>query len=520
MTHQRANFPIFLSVLTLALLTLAAFLPNLAALWTSDDYVLVYGIYGTPVRSFIQGLSLTTDGNLTPHRALTLWFIGRGGSAGPAAAHALALALHFTNTCIFGALVWRLFRSPMLAFLASAWFCVAPWISQPVIWWSAVCTIVSTICLLTAAHFFLSSFHSTERSRRFGWIFLACMAALIGLLFYDLWLAGFLLFVGVALLEAKEWRERIASLFLMAIPFLIWFGLVAALGPRGAAAERVGITLERVFVVFTTIHLRVANWLVGPDWGALWRMGVEALADPVQAITFFLGVGLLILVLVQIALTRIERGEPVEEFHQRRPSAEAFPWDLLLFSWLMFLASRLVIILQGGVALHSRLNYGAAMAVALVAAALARWFWHRWCYPSAPRCWLAISFAGISILGMTLVTTGRSWHMALSSSAERYTIDLLDQRLKKNPNVRSVAVLGTPVPDIGELSYFSEADGMWLQHVLRRLGHNQQVRVFRSENLPASRSSDLSLMWSGTWPEARVEEVCAGAEPRCGDEAF
>ena len=237
MSPRRANFLIFLSVLSIALLTLAAFLPNLAALWTSDDYVLVHGIYGTPVRSFIQALSRTTDGNLTPHRALTYWFIGRGGSAGPAAAHALALALHFTNTCIFGALVWRLFRSPTLAFLASAWFCVAPWISQPVIWWSSVCTIASTICLLTAAHFFLSSFCPTERARRFGWIFLAWIAAFIGLLLYDLWLAGFLLFVGVALLAAKEWRERIVSLCLMAIPFLIWFGLVAALGPQGNQAE-------------------------------------------------------------------------------------------------------------------------------------------------------------------------------------------------------------------------------------------------------------------------------------------
>jgi hypothetical protein len=514
MPPRGANVLIFLAFLSLALLTLAAFLPNFAAFWTSDDYALVHGIYGTPVRSFIQTLSRTADGNLTAHRALHYWFIASGGSAGPAAAHALALALHFTNTCIFGALVWRLFNSPTLAFLASAWFCVAPWISQPVIWWTSVNTIASTICMLTAAHFFLSSFRPTERARRFSWIFLAWIAAFIGLLLYDLWLAGFLLFVGVALVAGKGWGERIFYLCLMAIPFLIWFGLVASLGPRAGEAERVSISLERVFVVFTTIHLRVANWLVGPDWGALWRMGVEALANPVEAITFFLGVGLLIFVLVKIALTGGDPGESARESQQLRPSAEAFPWDVLLFSWLMFLASRLTIILAGGVALHSRLNYGAAMAVALGAAALAQWAWRRWCYPYELIRWLAIFVAGMSIVVMTLANIGRSRHMAQSSSAERYTIDFLDRRLKEDPNIRSVTVLGTPVPDIGELNYFSEGDGMWLEYVVRSLGNKQRVRVVRADTFTAIPPSDLSLMWSGAWPEARLEEVGGGAEPR------
>ena len=511
MSPGRGYVFILLSFLSLALLTLAAFLPNLAAFWTSDDYVLVQGLYGTPVRSFLQTLSRTADGNLTAHRALHYWFIANGGSAGPTAAHAISLALHFTNTCIFGALVWRLFDSPPLAFLASALFCVAPWISQPVIWWTSVNTIASTICMLTAAHFFLNSFYPAGPARRFGWIFLACMATFIGLLLYDLWLAGFLLFVGVALLAGKGWRERIFSLCLVAVPFLIWLGLVAALGPRGSSADRVGITVERVFVVFTTIHLRVANWLVGPDWGSLWRMGVEALADPLEAISFFLGVGLLIIVLVRIAGG--DRAGPGIESQRLHPS-DNFPWDVLLFSWLMFLAARLVIILQGGVSLNSRLNYGAAMAVALGGAALAQWAWRRWCYPYQLTRWLAIFIAGTSIVAMTLANVGRSRHMAHSSSAERYTIEFLDRRLKEDPNVRSVTVLGTPVPDIGEINYFSEYDGMWLQYVLKSLGNDQRVQVIRADSLPASRSSDLTLIWSGAWPEARLEEIGVGAEPR------
>jgi hypothetical protein len=160
------------------------------------------------------------------------------------------------------------------------------------------------------------------------------------------------------------------------------------------------------------------------------------------------------------------------------------------------------------------MNYGAAMAVALGAAALAQWAWRRWCYPYELIRWLAIFVAGMSIVVMTLANIGRSRHMAQSSSAERYTIDFLDRRLKEDPNIRSVTVLGTPVPDIGELNYFSEADGMWLEYVVRSLGNKQRVRVVRADTFTAIPPSDLSLMWSGAWPEARLEEVGGGAEPR------
>jgi len=124
-----------MAILSLLLLTLAAFLPNLSANWTSDDYALVYDIFGHSRHSFTEALSRSNQGIITPHRLLTYWFIAMGGLWGPTVADALAPVIHFLCAVLFGSLVWRLFASPMLAFLASAWFVTAPWITQPLFWW-------------------------------------------------------------------------------------------------------------------------------------------------------------------------------------------------------------------------------------------------------------------------------------------------------------------------------------------------------------------------------------------------
>ena len=137
-------------------------------------------------------------------------------------------------------------------------------------------------------------------------------------------------------------------------------------------------------------------------------------------------------------------------------SAARFPWPALCIAWMMFLASRLALILLGGVSLHSRLNYGAGMAVALGVAALARWAWHRWCRWSYLLRQSAVIGAVASIMLITLATAGRAQHMALISQAEAYTITFLDEVSRKHPEICSIIIIGTPVPDIGELNYLGD----------------------------------------------------------------
>jgi hypothetical protein len=192
-------------------------------------------------------------------------------------------------------------------------------------------------------------------------------------------------------------------------------------------------------------------------------------------------------------------------WRQEGLAVDDFPWRILFLAWLIFLASRLAIVLQGGTALESRLNYGAAAAVALAAAALARWAWHRWLEKSVVLRWLAIAgFVG-SIALMSLAIAGRALHFALSSQAEAYTITTLAQEVAKHPTIRSIVIVGTPVPDIGELNYFDDGyvGWRWLPTVLARLGYKGKAWVTRSKDRPYPKA-DAVFVWSGTWPQARL----------------
>jgi len=150
------------------------------------------------------------------------------------------------------------------------------------------------------------------------------------------------------------------------------------------------------------------------------------------------------------------------------------------------------------------------MAVALAAAAVAGWAWHRWCKQSSLLRWLATTGFVVSVVLMALATAGHARHIALSSQAESYTITLLAQELAKHPEIRSILVVGTPVPDTtapdAELNYFSEADGSWLRKVLQAyFGYHVDAWVIRSEQLRQKYpNADAVFVWSGEWPRARL----------------
>jgi hypothetical protein len=52
-------------------------------------------------------------------------------------------------------------------------------------------------------------------------------------------------------------------------PLHLLVRLVALLGSHVGSVERIGFTLERLPIVLATIHLRVANRFISPDWLAL-----------------------------------------------------------------------------------------------------------------------------------------------------------------------------------------------------------------------------------------------------------
>lgn len=516
-----------LLIVILLLLALAAFLPGLSALWTSDDYGLVGGLYGNPPPSFWGDLGRSYAGFLTPHRLFNHTLIGFGEVIGPAMAHTLGLTLHLACALFWGVLTWSLFRSHMLTFLACGLFVLAPWVTEPVLWWTGLSTTAATACMLLSANLYLASLSARSATRPW-FVLLSSFALFMSLCWYDLWLAGFLLFFGIALIFPKpltDWKSadlwyRLAiRLAPIAFTFAFWFALVLLLGLRAPQyATPSTFSWARVPIVLASIHLRVANWLVGPDWLGLWKIGVDALTKPVDALVAILGLGSLALMLVQMAIN--PRGGALTDASASRPpgamleklpspvfSTAQFPWPALLLAWMMFLASRLVFLLQAGMDLHTRHSYGAGLAVALAAAALGTWSWYRWCEPYATRRWLAVIAIALVLMLMTLTTAGRARQISLSSQAEAYTIHEINQVLIEHPEVHSLTVVGTPVPDIGELNYFAEYDGMWLNAVLHDLGHRQEVRVIRVLDAhPAQTGADVYFYWSGQWPDARLAQ--------------
>src|SRR5262249_31292587 len=83
--------------------------------------------------------------------------------------------------------------------------------------------------------------------------------------------------------------------------------------------------------------------------------------------------------------------------------------------------------------------------------------------------------------------------------------------LAQHPEIRTITIVGSPVPvpNMGELGYFSEDTGYWLPVVLRQLGFNVKAHVVA--HLTAGEvpdSGNAVFQWSGDWPDARLESVC------------
>ncbi|MEA3212631.1 MAG: hypothetical protein QOE70_5688 [Chthoniobacter sp.] len=427
--------------------------------WVSDDYALVYGAPLKPWPGLEEAFLAGGEGHFSVHRLLCYPFLGYvGGMLGPAASHVLQVLLHLGCGWLLYALLRRLRWPATDAAWAAAGFLVVPWVSQPVYWWSSVCTIVSTIFIMVAAHAYLAW---SRDGGRWLWACLGCI--FVALLFYELWLGSFVLFYGLELYlrstgshTAKDSWGRIAWHALrrswpVLIPYALW--MVAFLAFHRAATHQPTFSLLRVPVVFLSIHLRAIHWLIDTPWGS-------ALVHGLAAIVSVGGIAVVAALAITLRACRNQR----PQLDSARASIPNLPATLLL-AWSTFLAARLVFILQGGIATHTRHNYGAAMAVAIAGAALLRWMEDRCSAGGARRAVRWGAGAGLAICAVS--SAGIGVHYRATSAAEEATCRQLVPVLPALPPDCMVLVVGDPTGTRGELGYFSEENGIWLERRLQ-----------------------------------------------------
>lgn len=451
------SFPIIVALLAGALAYgLAA--PSIG--WMSlDDYALVYGAPLRPWPGVADAFLAGGEGRFSVHRLLCYPFIGYvGGSFGQAASHVFQVLLHL----LCGWLVYAFLRRLRWAGTDAAWavaaFLVVPWVSQPVYWWSAAPTIVSTIFILLAAHAYLTWVREGGR-----WLW-ACLASIfVAMLFYELWLGGFVLFFGLDVYlrltepgAAKDswgriaWRAFRRSWPVM-IPYLLW--TVAFLAFHRTETHQPAFSLLRAPVVFLSIHLRTMHWLTDTPWLQAFELGLGVLVSMAG------GVLLAALVIALLGCLRQGRGSAPE--HESPPSLGA----TLLLAWSVFLAGRLVFILQNGVATHTRHSYGAAIAAAIAFAAVLRWSLDR--CPSGGARNAVRWCAGGALAVCVVVSAGIGVHYRETSAAEEATCSQLVPILPALPPDSTILVVGDPTGTLGETAYYAEGDGMWLGRRLR-----------------------------------------------------
>ncbi len=444
------------------------FLPgSLERHWFSDDYGLVYGLEGRPVPSISEALRQGGGGKLSIHRLLCYPFIGYvGGALGPHLGGLLQVGLHLLVAWLLGLLLLRLDWPPASSALAVALFAVSPWSTQPVVWWSAVCTVVSTVLLMCAAHAYVSWSMSERRS--WWWLASALLCMQVALTFYELWLAAYPLFVGLELYRRRgyradqkaAWRNdtwaALAHSSIMLIPSLVYVTFFVLVGH--GATHSPSFSLSRVPVVLLSIHLRVYHWFADTPWVLALDKGLTTLRSGPGASVLLA----LILVSVLILRQRQRVNRSLASANATIPVAAA-----MLLSWGWFLGSRLVFLAQAGVATHTRHNYGAAIAAAIAFAALHNYASHF--VRSGPLGRGLLSTSSILVLGvLSLTTMGIAQESERNSRAEQDTFEQVLPAALSGDVGSTVLVVGTPNPRRTELAYYSEEQGVWLNYRLKK----------------------------------------------------
>lgn len=485
----------YLGLLIVLLAACLAYLP--AAIqggWFSDDYILVYGIDAQPP-AWAVSIRTGGAGRLSVARLLCYPFIGYlGGWLGAQWSHVLALFLHLLCGVMLYFLLRRLSWPHRAAGTAIFLFLVAPWAVQPVVWWSAVCTTVSSIFVLAAVHAFVTWY---PQRGSIAPLLLVQAAIFIALLVYELWLGSFALFwmlafyferrkrnrEGGALTWGEAFRRATLGSWPVILPYLLWGTLYLATLTHEPDVRAPHTSLLRIAVTLLSIHLRTYHWFLDTPWPfsipAGW-VGLWSLA------------GLVCLVIMIVSLVAGRRLQSKRQSQSVNSNYRVLPGlgDMVLVAWGLFLGSRLVFILQGAVSTHTRHSYGAAMGFAIAAS----WFFWWWWEACESRVALRRAVTGIGIFVAVLMvtaTSGLALHAARVSQAEQYTHDFLRTELARLPAAGDILIVGDATGSRGEMPYYGEGSGWWLEYRLRHVLAGRRVYVLE-DIAPGTESVRLS----------------------------
>jgi hypothetical protein len=457
--------------------------------WIADPWLTVYGGPVASVPTLRQALT-AASGGVSPYRLLSPAFTGfLGGWLGPGLTHLFQALLHVACALLLYRLLVRLRWPARDAALAMALFGAAPWIAQAVAWWGGVHSIVSTLWLLLAAHAWLS-----WRQRRSWWALTSAWAcAFLGLLFYELWLAGFLVFWALELHLALRGAPAVgraaprllAATLLRAAPMLLpWvaWGAWLLAAPNALGYHPHVSSASRLAWLFVSIQARALRWFQGP-WKQALVDGLSALGEPLGA---------------ALAAAAVALGVLAWRARDRLGS-EATPRPSLvagvLLGWFVLMGGRLAFVLLGGMATYGRHDYGAAMGAAIAGATL------------AARLNAHAAAAALATL-LSIASAGSARHYRATAAAERATFERLAPLVGQMPEGTTVVILGEPDRRIriGELSYFAgEREGYYLEELLKTRAPRIRCYVVPEEYRVDAHAVHLRVWDTDTWHRVPID---------------
>jgi hypothetical protein len=450
--------------------------------WKSDDYVQVYGLFPQiPVPSIKMSLQRGSGYQWSVVRVLCYPIIGFGGMyLGNVLAQSVAVVLHGLAGSLVFVFLQRLRFHWLASIYGALFFIVAPWATQPVVWWSAVNTNTSTIAMLIAGLFVIR----WAESSRLLYLFMVWFFALFSMFLYDLWLAGYIFLLGTFVyfsLEKKTlnftnlFSARILKgvLYLL-LPFVLWATLyVLTFPPNAPNVHHPVFEIHRLPVLLVSVHLRIVHWFTDTPWLNGLEHGISTLQEPIALLC--LSITGFLLYLIKTRSSSFSNDATTETLPET-----PFLLKGILLAWSVFLGSRLIIILKGGVALHSRLSYGAAIAAGVLVCVVVNYLLqtrHRYLRPVLIGLTLTLTL-------MAITTAGLAYHSASTARAEKYTWERLSKELKVSDADRQIVITGDPTGTRGELPYFEEYNGGWLEFLLQQsLGTHFDVFVAPSATL-------------------------------------
>jgi len=452
--------------------------------WVSDDYAEVFNNGFTPCTGLGQALKLCGDGRYSVARVVGLPVkLYCGYWLGPIGSHYLQAALHIACALVFFRLLLMLGFSLFTSTLAAVIFVVSPWLSQAVIWWATMITPAGTLCILLAACLYVRMLQ--RRKSRWLSMLLICVLVVMSLCFYELWLFAPLLFVFIDIycfldqssekLKGSLCRRCLERALANTWPIFAVVALwaIAYKLTRYSQMRDGDLVLKRVMLVTLSVHLRSYAWITQTPWVTALRDGVRYAGA--WWIALLIGVVSLFGIVIS---SRALNPAPAGVSPRRRLFLGAF------LAWGLFLSSRLVFIFLGGVGLNTRHNHGGALGGALLLACLCE------CAFATRLGQRAVGYALmiLILLMVSLLATasaGIRHHYIATSRAEQATVKMLTPIAADLPGDDSILVFGSATDTEGELGYFSEDSGRWLESWMRKVNpsiHCYVVPSVRFEN--------------------------------------